>query len=236
MMFVDLAGSKFGRLTVLEYAGKNQRNQSLWLCECECGTIKEYLGYNLSNGHTVSCGCYCKEMTRTAKRTHGMSKTRIYDIWAHMKSRCGKPNCKEYEWYGGRGIKVCEEWANDFMAFFNWAMANGYRDDLTIERKDVAGNYDPENCEWATTDVQSNNKTTTKYLTYEGYTFSLRDWSRILGLDLRGLWWRLFTAKWDKDDAIRRKNNSNEKWRKEEITAKCLEFQYLLEEDGRRRA
>ena len=112
--------------------------------------------------------------------THGKTGTRIHDIWRSIKRRCYTKSHKEYERYGARGIKVCEEWVNSFQEFYNWAMANGYRDDLTIDRKDTNGNYEPSNCRWVTQKEQQNNRRNNHYITYNGKTQTAKQWAEEL--------------------------------------------------------
>lgn len=130
----------------------------MWRCKCDCGTEKIVSGGNLRSGQSQSCGCQGSRATigdRT--RTHGAKETRLYQTWSNMRGRCNNPNNDNYANYGGRGISVCEEW-DDFSKFRDWALANGYTDILTIERKDVNGNYNPNNCTWADMQAQSENR------------------------------------------------------------------------------
>lgn len=117
------------------------------------------------------------------KKKHYKSHTRIHNIWRKMKTRCFNKNDKIYKYYGGKGITVCPEWKTDFMSFYDWAMSNGYTDDLTIDRIDVNGNYEPKNCRWTTMKVQANNTTRNRYITYKGETHTLSEWCDILGID-----------------------------------------------------
>lgn len=122
---------------------------------------------------------------------HGMRNTRIYNIWRSMNQRCSNPNTINYHRYGGRGIKVCDEWKNDFLAFADWALANGYADNLTIDRKDVNGNYEPSNCRWSTTKEQQNNKRSNRIVEWNGASHTLGEWSEITGIRLATIWARL---------------------------------------------
>ena len=124
-------------------------------------------------------------------RTHGLSKTRIYRIWKQMRHRCYKTYDSGYAKYGSRGITVCDEWKNDFLAFYEWAMANGYSENLSIDRIDNNGNYCSENCRWVDLDIQANNKRNNHFLTYKGKTQTIAEWSREIGLDYGTLWKRV---------------------------------------------
>lgn len=158
---VDMTGQKWGRWTVIERAGTNSRGAATWLCECECGTRRVVEGVSIRCGHSKSCGCLDRDMhiLHPNRTTHGMWGTRIYRIWKAMKNRCNNPNTPDYKkWYGSKGVKVCDEWQADFMAFYRWAIDNGYHDTLSIDRIDPFGNYEPNNCRWATAKEQANNK------------------------------------------------------------------------------
>ena len=180
---LDLTGQQFGRLAVVGYSHTNKHGQSMWKCVCECGNQIIVTGIHLKSGHSKSCGCMRIERAAARNKTHGMRHTRLYRIWLNMKNRCNNNRTKCYSYYGGRGIKVCDEWASDFRAFHDWAMANGYTDDLSIDRIDANGNYEPSNCRWATTREQANNKRSTLALTVNGETRTLKEWSEITGIN-----------------------------------------------------
>lgn len=182
----DLTGQKFSKLTVIEQAGKDERGSKLWKCKCECGTEKIIKGTNLKSGNTKSCGCF----RRNIKKKHGMRNTRVYSCYIRMKTRCNNPNCQEYQWYGARGIKVCEEWASSPMAFIEWALNNGYDDNLTLDRINPDRNYSPDNCRWATQRQQNQNKPTTIWITKDGETKTLSEWSSVLGISRSTAWSR----------------------------------------------
>lgn len=137
----DLTNRRFGMLTVCSRAA-NKRDKVTWNCQCECGQFTKASTSDLLLGKRVSCGC--------VQITHHGSKTRLYRIWSGMKDRCLNPNSHYHKWYGGRGITVCDEWANDFGAFRSWASAHGYSEGLSIDRIDNDGNYEPKNCQWLT--------------------------------------------------------------------------------------
>lgn len=149
MKKVDLTGERFGRLLVVERTGSRNGN-ALYKCVCDCGEVSYVKSNNLFSGTSKSCGCLERELRKARITTHGLTKTRLYRIWDNAKKRCYGTTHKEYHRYGGRGITVCEEWKNDFKAFYDWALAHGYAENLTLDRIDNDGNYEPHNCQWLT--------------------------------------------------------------------------------------
>ena len=203
MRSVDLTGQKFGRLTVVRFDHK-ENGRKYYLCQCDCGNFKIVSNHSLKSGNTKSCGCLHKEILiqrNKDNRIHHPESERLLRIWRAMLHRCYKETDEHYDYYGGRGIKVCDDW-HDFETFQKWALANGYADNLTIDRLDGNKDYCPENCSWATMTVQNNHKSDTKWLTYKGKTQSLSDWCRELGLDYFRIKARLNSLGWSVEDAF----------------------------------
>ena len=165
MKLVDLTGQRFGRLVVLRRAD-NIGRQTAWLCKCDCGNESIVLGYALRRGTIQSCGCgrneAARERGKVNARKHGGIGTRLYSIWRGMKLRCYNPKAKAYHRYGGRGITLCDEWRHDFATFRDWALNNGYADNLTIDRINNDRGYSPENCRWITMKAQADNRSNSK--------------------------------------------------------------------------
>lgn len=209
---IDIKDKKFGRLTALslDHIEKSyKRTQHFWLCKCECGNKIVALKSNLTTGHTKSCGCYERELTskrsKIINKTHGKSEVRIYKNLQGMIQRCHNNKTANYKNYGGRGIKVCVEWLdkeNGFMNFYNWAMLNGYKDNLTIDRIDNNGNYEPSNCRWI--DMQSQNENTRSNInfTYNGETHCLTAWAKIRNIKINTVYNRYYHLKWSVEETL----------------------------------
>lgn len=189
-MHKDLTNKKFGRLTVLETCGK-KRNNMLWLCKCDCGNETKVIGTYLINGNVKSCGCLFKEIQSKGNPKHNLYNTRIYKIWRGIKDRCYNEKHVAYKRYGGRGIKMCDDWKNDVVKFNEWAINNGYNDNLTIDRIDNNGDYEPNNCRWATKEEQQNNTRKNKFYEYNGELLTLSQISRKYNISDSTLYHRL---------------------------------------------
>lgn len=152
---IDLTGQRFGNLMVLEFAQYDKYNRASWSCLCECGNNVVVASNNLRRGLTQSCGCMRNKRTSERFRKHGMHGSSLYKRWKSMKERCSDIHNPRY---GGRGITVCDEWKNDFQAFYDWSMANGYSEKLQLDRINNDGNYEPTNCRWVTPKANSENR------------------------------------------------------------------------------
>lgn len=208
MKFNDLTNKKFGRLTVANIRNKNKNNEIIWLCKCECGNTLWVKSKNLTRSArpTRSCGCIKKELNKTRGIKHNKRHTRLYGIWAGIKRRCYNPQEKMYKYYGGRGIKVCDEWLNDFEKFNEWAFANGYdenakRGECTIDRINVDGDYEPSNCRWISMKAQNLNKGTNRVIELNGENKCLSEWLQITGVSSTSFYRRLNNG-WSEQKAL----------------------------------
>ena len=157
----DKTGQRFNRLVVLGDSGQRKFKAVVWLCQCDCGQKTFVDTKSLTTGNIKSCGCLQREaasrMCKEERTTHGMTKTRLYRVWRSMKCRCLLKTNISYPYYGGRGVKICNEWLS-FEPFMQWALSNGYKDNLTIDRIDVDDDYKPDNCKWSTMAEQNRNQ------------------------------------------------------------------------------
>lgn len=197
----SLVGEKFGRVTVLSFAGCKKdskgRSAAYWNCVCDCGKKFTTRGNCLTQGNTLSCGCLNREKTIARQTKHGLysraskKENQLYRVWEHMKRRCYNPNDKHYKDYGGRGITVCDEWRDDFGAFHDWAIANGYKKEVlpnginkwTIDRIDNEEGYFPDNCRWITIQEQQYNKRGNRHITHNGETMTIAEMAKKYGMD-----------------------------------------------------
>ena len=202
----DLSNKRFGKLTVLKFAYSKKRNtrgyRHFWECKCDCGNITIVDGEKLLYNHTHSCGCLVKEKAKTLNNSHNLSNTRLYKLYFDIKKRCYNSNHRNYKNYGARGIRLCKEWEDDFLSFYNWAINNGYKDNLTIDRIDVNGNYEPSNCRWVNQEIQQNNRRSNFLITYKNETHTLSEWCKKLNLNYFTVQQRFNKLNWSVEDAF----------------------------------
>lgn len=201
----DITGQRFGRLVAIEPIGRDKQGYIIWRCKCDCGNEKSVTTKYLGKG-TSSCGCFSKEVHDKARTKHGKRFTRLYAIHKGIKDRCLNPNHPTYKNYGNRGIKICDEWLNDFEAFEKWALANGYDENApkgqcTLDRIDVNGNYEPSNCRFVSMKEQERNKRNNVLITYNGETHCMSEWAEMAGLKYITFQHRLY-AGWSMEDAL----------------------------------
>lgn len=212
----SLTGRRFNRWTVIgdrETKAIYGQRRPFYLCQCDCGTQRILPEGNIKTGHSKSCGCHRADVSKTLHRTHGMTGTRLYAIYRDMITRTTNPNYREFYLYGGRGVFICQEWSV-FESFRDWALSNGYASDLTIERKDVNGNYSPANCTWITKSEQQRNKRNNHNLTAFGETKIVMEWARDprCVVPWKCLYYRLKSG-WAPEDAITMPQNSGATYR-----------------------
>lgn len=200
MSILNLAGHRYGRLTVLKYA-HTLKGVSWWVCVCDCGNERTIRSNSLRTNNTTSCGCLQKEKHVELVTRHGFSKERLYRTWTDIKSRCFNPNTGYYSEYGGRGITMCVEWREDFVVFREWALNNGYEDDLTIERLDVDGDYTPRNCTWIPMSAQGFNRRATRFVTFQDLKMTANEFSKAFQINHRAVV-RGVDRGWDADRII----------------------------------
>jgi hypothetical protein len=171
----DLTGQVFGRWTVLGRAGTYKR-ESTWtvVCSCKLAIVRVLRAAMLKKGKSKSCGCLNLELIAERNKSHGLTNHQLFDKWQNMRGRCYNPNNPKYPRYGGRGITICDSWKDDFQAFYNWSLTNGWAPELTIDRVNNDGPYCPENCRWTTIEVQANNRSTNVIVNIYGQTMPLQ--------------------------------------------------------------
>jgi hypothetical protein len=186
---IDLTGQRFGKLVVIKRADwiKTKTNGANWLCRCDCGNEKIVASSYLFKGHTKSCGCYSFRWKENIIRHNSQEHRKLFAVYRNIIKRCYDKNFKQYKDYGGRGIIMCDEWLKNFEKFYSWAINNGYRKELSIDRINNDGNYEPNNCRWATIKEQSFNKRNTIILEYNNEKHTAKEWSKIIGISYSAL-------------------------------------------------
>lgn len=190
MKLLELTGLRFGRLIAKEYVGNSN-----WLCACDCGNSTVVQGADLKAGKTRSCWCFRRESVKARATTHGLRRTQEYELWLAMKKRCSWKKHAGYAIYGGRGIRVCKKWINNFPAFLK-DMGLRPTPKHTVDRKNSDGNYTPSNCRWATTKEQNRNRRNAIFLTWRGEKKLLIEWAESLGFSYETLYNRLKCYGW----------------------------------------
>jgi len=197
--FIDITGQKFGDWTVLKRASNGKNRRTRWLCRCDCGKEQIITSSDLRAGKSKGCqSCHIKLI----KTIHSKSSTFLHRFWRHIIERCENSNHKSYKYYGGRGIGMCFEWRNDFLAFYNWAIANGYGKGLTIERIDNNGNYKPSNCRFATRKEQARNRRDNKLIKIGNKIKPICEWAEQAGFKYNTLWKRIKKG-WPEDKLLK---------------------------------
>ena len=208
----DLTGQRFGRLVVKKFdCLKN--GSYYWICKCDCGNEKSIGSCHFKYGKTSSCGCYNREIVSKRSTKHHLTKTRLFKVWRGMIDRCYYKSQKYYKHYGGRGITICDEWKNNFISFYNWAIKNGYdsqakRGQCTIDRIDNDKGYYPENCRWVDIKTQLNNTSVTKRIFYKNKFMTLYEISKICGIKKNIIYARLYRG-WSIERATTQKVKEN---------------------------
>lgn len=200
----DLTGMRFGRLLVESeaapvtvFSGARIHRYYRWNCTCDCGNSCIVKSQELLAGKTVSCGCFANEKRLANRKTHGLSKTRLYRVYTGMKTRCYNKRDPHYHSYGGRGIRICDEWLHDFKSFYDWALSNGYDPDASpgacsIDRIDVDGDYSPDNCRFITMSEQAYNKTDSHLIYYKGEMVPISKVAKLEGISEKTIFSRVY--------------------------------------------
>ena len=195
-----MSGKRFGKLVVTGYSHTINK-RVYWKCVCDCGNTCIIHGTKLRNGHTKSCGCIRKIKNHSRKNTNPHHK-KIYQVWYNMKNRCENRKNRKFEYYGGRGITICDEW-QDFDVFYKWCMESGYSEDLTIDRIDSNGNYEPSNCRWITLEEQQRNKRNNFCIICNGESKTITEWSKILGVTRHSIRYWIEKYNGDSEKAVK---------------------------------
>lgn len=189
-------------VTTIDILPHKINNSGMLLCKCDCGDVKELSCNVLTCGKTKSCGCLQKDIAKKNKTKHNGKYTRLYNTWLNIKRRCYNPSSKAFPYYGAKGIKMYDKWIHDFSAFKDWAYKNGYNDTLTIDRINNDGDYEPNNCRWATLKQQANNKKNVLKYKYNNKYFTISELSDKFNISHSVLYYRLKIAKWNIERAL----------------------------------
>lgn len=210
-----IKGQKFGWLMVLHEAERRKlpsgKTERIIACECECGKVIEVFLNNLRSGHTISCGCHTEKLGLNFFK-HGLTKHPLYSVWRGVLTRTiDNPNYEFYKNYYGRGIRVCDEWRKDFVSFYNWAISNGYKKGLELDRENNDGNYEPSNCRFVTPIVNCNNRSDNIFFDFNGCKITISQLARITGLHWGTLYNRIMKLGMSMEEAVQNKNYASNK-------------------------
>lgn len=200
---IEMIGQKFGRLLVIAEDKRDAQGNIYYLCRCDCGNEKIIKGVSMRKGLTQSCGCYHKERV---SKLDPKSKRKLYRRYWSMRNRCEYTGDKHFSCYGGRGIKVCDEWKN-YETFEQWALNNGFKEGLTLDRIDIDGDYSPDNCRWITHKEQQSNRRDNVYITFNGERRTVQQWSEITGIKKSTIQRRI-ALNWEEKDLLNSVNES----------------------------
>lgn len=220
---LDITGERYGRLVAICSTGRKRGSNYIWQFKCDCGNEVELVSGDVRSGSSSSCGCFAREecgkrMREVAVRVnplraiHSMTGSRTFVSWDSMKQRCLNPSHNSYDYYGGRGIKVCTAWLDSFEAFL--ADMCERPKGMTLDRIDPDGNYEPGNCRWATAKDQGNNKRSSRFLTHAGKTQTVAQWADEIGISRQSLRYRLESG-WSTEEALTMKINHGNGWVRE---------------------
>lgn len=176
----DITGQRFGRLLAIRPVGRKGR-KLVWHAKCDCGREHVVVGSEMLTGHTQSCGCLIVDVNRALRIWHGMCGTRVYNTWARIKTRCFDQKCADYPDYGGRGITICDQWRDDFEAFY--ADVGDPPKGTSLDRIDNNRGYEPGNVRWATPKQQANNRRKNRRVTYGALTLTISEWADRKGIN-----------------------------------------------------
>lgn len=186
---LNLTGMRFGNLIAIEPL-ESVHGNVIWRCKCDCGKETKVKATRIKSGHTKSCGCGRSKPVVEHNFKHGLTHSRLFTIWNGMRGRCQDSKSISYPNYGARGISVCSEWT-EFKIFYEWAISNGYADNLTIDRIDGNGNYEPTNCRWVTHTTQNNNRCNNRIIAFNNESHTLAEWARLTGVNYKVLHYRI---------------------------------------------
>lgn len=212
----DLTNKRFGKLTAIRPIGLDKHNEMQWECKCDCGNTYVAKSYALRNMKTTQCKDCSKKQIANSNRKYIVFSKRLHECYTNMKTRCKNKKQDTYNRYINRGITICEEWDKSYSNFQDWALDNGYQENLTIDRIDNNKGYSPDNCRWVTRTEQANNRRTSYYLYYDGEKDTVANWARRLKIPYYYIQYRIYKNK-ELKDIVDEFNNGARRTRKKEL-------------------